>query len=172
MQISWYAKLVIGVTCKKCGKAFTVKPSQIVYGYGKFCSRICAQWHVKNGKEVACSRCGVVIYRTRRMLARSKSSEYFCTKRCQTLWRNQLYVGEKHANWQHGRSVYRDLLKRSGSKQVCEVCGTKDQRILIVHHIDRNRMNNKPENLAWLCHNCHFLVHHYDVGHGREVRDL
>jgi predicted HNH restriction endonuclease len=41
------------------------------------------------------------------------------------------------------------------------LCGKDDKRIIAVHHIDKNRSNNKLKNLAWLCYNCHFLVHHY-----------
>jgi predicted HNH restriction endonuclease len=33
--------------------------------------------------------------------------------------------------------------------------------MLIVHHVDENRSNNDPENLIWLCYNCHHLVHNY-----------
>ena len=45
---------------------------------------------------------------------------------------------------------------------MCNFCRVSDARILAVHHIDGNRENNKLENLAWLCHNCHYLVHHFD----------
>jgi predicted HNH restriction endonuclease len=35
--------------------------------------------------------------------------------------------------------------------------------VLAVHHVDQNRTNNKVTNLAWLCHNCHHLVHRYPI---------
>jgi len=44
-------------------------------------------------------------------------------------------------------------------KDKCEKCGANDKRILCVHHIDRDRDNNKLENLQTLCFNCHRLVH-------------
>jgi predicted HNH restriction endonuclease len=44
---------------------------------------------------------------------------------------------------------------------VCVLCKVSDKRILAVHHKDNNRKNNKVENLVWLCHNCHILVHHF-----------
>jgi predicted HNH restriction endonuclease len=36
-------------------------------------------------------------------------------------------------------------------------------RVLAVRHIDQNHKNNNVENLAWLCHNCHHLVHNDKV---------
>ncbi|MBI1863746.1 HNH endonuclease [Candidatus Woesebacteria bacterium] len=49
---------------------------------------------------------------------------------------------------------------RNGKKPICVVCGLEDERILNVHHIDRNRQNNKLSNLVWVCMNCHYLIHH------------
>ena len=154
----------IALQCKQCGKEFTAKPSQIDIGFGKYCSRKCSQLAMRNGKNMRCGICGTEIYRSIKFLKKSKSKKFFCTKRCQTIWRNQLYVGVKHANWKHGKATYRNALSRDSRPCVCAVCKTADVRVLAVHHIDRNRANNKLNNLAWLCHNCHFLVHHYDVG--------
>jgi RNase P subunit RPR2 len=72
-----------------------------------------------------------------------------------------VYIKERHANWKNGEASYRHILKREDRKLVCEKCSTVDARVLAVHHKDKNRKNNKPENLIWLCHNCHFLVHHF-----------
>lgn len=55
------------------------------------------------------------------------------------------------------------MLGRNKIPKICTLCKTEDSRILAVHHIDKNRRNNDLKNLIWLCHNCHFLVHHYDV---------
>jgi len=152
------------VQCKTCTKEFYVKPSHQLLGYGIYCSRNCAHIGVRTGKRVVCTTCGKETYREPRSLTRSKSGTFFCTKRCQTLWRNRLYIGEKHSNWTTGKSSYRNILKRVGGPRGCRLCGTSDERVLAVHHIDRVRTNNTPDNLMWLCHNCHFLIHHYDVG--------
>ena len=45
--------------------------------------------------------------------------------------------------------------KRIGTN--CEICGTEFG--LEVHHVDRNRDNNWPENLMTLCESCHGRVH-------------
>lgn len=153
--------------CNFCDKVFEIKPSHASYGWGVYCSKTCMGFGMRKGKEVTCTICGTKVYRSPRMVGRSKSGKYFCTKRCQTLWRNQLYVGAKHANYTNGKHSYRTVLSRVGAKKECANCGTKDFRVLAVHHIDRVRTNNDPSNLVWLCHNCHFLVHHYDVGRDR-----
>jgi predicted HNH restriction endonuclease len=41
-----------------------------------------------------------------------------------------------------------------------------------VHHIDKDRTNNTLKNLAWLCHNCHYLVHHDKLEMQRFLKSL
>lgn len=151
------------VLCRSCRKAFYAKPSWIKNGYGKYCSRKCSHESQKNGRTFSCFTCGKTIYRSVQHQGRSKSGKYFCGKSCQTMWRNSIvHVGENHANWKNGINVYRNILKRGGGKLACAKCQTNDTRILAVHHKDKDRQNNSLPNLLWLCHNCHFLVHHYN----------
>lgn len=84
---------------------------------------------------------------------------------CRVSHTNRQHAGEKHPNWKHGESDYRLLMLRSGRPLVCQRCGTMDERVLSVHHLDGNRANNRLENLTWLCHNCHYLVHHFEEEH-------
>jgi 5-methylcytosine-specific restriction endonuclease McrA len=52
-------------------------------------------------------------------------------------------------------------LSEKGS--TCERCGyNKCLSALQVHHLDKNRSNNRLENLMVLCANCHCEVHHND----------
>lgn len=149
------------VICKVCTKEFYIKPSHLKLGWGKYCSRVCQVKSQFNGQLVKCFVCAKETYRSRAHLKRSSSGKYFCSKHCQTLWRNSEFVGEKHGGWRSGINAYRDILKRSSEVMICKLCSTKDERVLIGHHKDHNRMNNNIENLVWLCFNCHFLVHHY-----------
>src|SRR3989344_2956539 len=155
------------VSCAVCGKEYYAKPWHLKIGWAKYCSRACTNIGVRKGKEVKCSICGKAIYRQPKDLLRSKSEKYFCSKHCQTLWRNHTFVGELHGNYKSGRAAYRSILSRTERERICQLCRTDDTRLLQVHHIDRDRTNNKTMNLAWLCLNCHFLVHHYDVGRDR-----
>lgn len=151
------------VKCKVCRDSFYAKPNWLRRGWGKYCSTLCQHEALKNGKLVSCFICKEQTYKTRKELRVSKSKKYFCSKSCQTIWRNTMvFIGSNHANWKGGESTYRDILIRTNVPQICKLCRIKDGRILAVHHIDRNRKNNSLNNLAWLCHNCHFLIHHYN----------
>jgi hypothetical protein len=76
-------------------------------------------------------------------------------------WHNSNYIGTKHPNWKTGEYSYKGVLLQNKIQAICVLCKKDDMAVLTVHHIDKNRKNNKVSNLAWLCHNCHFLVHHY-----------
>lgn len=148
------------VDCKICEKEFYVKPNHQKLGWGKFCSIQCRTKAQFKGKIVKCFNCCKKIYRSPSQLKKSKSGKHFCTKSCQTFWRNTYFVEEKHANWKNGIRTYRKILERSGKKPFCALCKINNKRILTAHHKDRNRNNNKLSNLVWLCLNCHYLVHH------------
>jgi len=149
------------VKCKICSKDFYGKPFFLKQGHAKYCSQVCMRIGSKTGKIVKCHSCNKEVYKTKKALRVSKSKNYFCTKSCQTKWRNSVFVGSKHANWKEGRFAYRSVLGRYKVEKICGICKTTDFRILAVHHIDHDRKNNSVSNLAWLCHNCHFLLHHY-----------
>ncbi len=149
--------------CKICGNEFRTKPFFIKNGGGKYCSPTCQYIGMKKGKIMACNICGKETYKSLKALRISKSGKFFCSKSCQTIWRNQEYIGSKHANYKTGRASYRSILPRNGVPRVCRLCKSKDVRVLAVHHLDENRSNNTLNNLVWLCHNCHHLVHHHKV---------
>ncbi len=151
------------VKCQTCSKEFYAKPSHIKLGYCKYCSRKCQAESQKTGKFVLCDTCGKEIWRNQHDLKFSKSKKYFCNKSCQTFWRNKFYSGFRHPNWKNGEhQEYRSFLIRSGVKRICLRCQNKDERILVVHHLDKDRANNKVSNLVWLCLNCHYLIHNYN----------
>jgi hypothetical protein len=149
------------INCSKCFKKFSIKPSRLKDGYKKYCSRSCAHSSTRLGKDVTCHACETTVYKSLKAISGSKSGTFFCTKSCQTIWRNKIYVQEKHANWKGGHSSHRELLLRSDASPTCALCDAADVRILAAHHIDEDRSNNTIENLAWLCHNCHHLIHHH-----------
>lgn len=157
--------------CRLCGKGFYTKPSWIRRGHGFYCSQKCQYQAARKGKMVNCFICGKDVYREPRQLTRS--DKYFCSKSCQTQWRNTFFSGSKHANWKGGQFVaYRRILMRDSRPQICALCGTRDVRILTVHHIDENHKNHRIDNLMWLCHNCHFLIHNYDEERGRLMASI
>lgn len=152
------------VSCKICGKKFYAKPSHLKRGWGKYCSSKCQYKARLKGKFVHCEICGKKIWRKPRLLKLSKSKKFFCNKSHQTLWRNSIFIGSRHPNWKGGYSrKHKAFLIKNGIKAICKLCSCNDKRVLAVHHRDSNKKNNEIENLVFLCHNCHHLVHYYDV---------
>lgn len=150
------------VSCVNCSVEFYAKPSWIKKGWGKYCSQICNHEAQKKGILVDCRTCQKQTYKSLREQKRSKNGAFFCSKSCQTIWRNaKLYSNEHHVNWRGGKSSYRQRLLKSDIPQICSRCAIEDIRVLAVHHKDKNRLKNQFSNLIWLCHNCHYLVHHF-----------
>lgn len=154
----------VEVNCVQCGQPFHAKLAHRKRGWGRYCSRACQYEGFKRGVTTACQVCEREVYRSPSEFKNSKSGKFFCDKSCQTKWRNLQYTGEKHRNWKAGASVhYRAMLKRTGMVQQCGWCKTTDTRILAAHHLDHDRKNNSKENLRWLCHSCHWLIHNDSV---------
>src|SRR3989338_4976557 len=94
--------------CIRCKKQFAVKPCLVKNGR-QFCSLHCKNEQQKTGQFKGCDTCGAKIWLTQAKLKRSKSQMYFCSKSCQTIWRNKYYSGELHRLWKDGIAAYRRL---------------------------------------------------------------
>jgi len=151
------------VNCKICSKPFYPRPSHVKNGWGIYCSKKCKDTGQITRQKVQCFTCNKEITKTPTQLNNSKSGKFFCDKSCQTKWRNTVYIGSMHANYKTGKQSYQSILKRNKIKKVCGYCGEKDVRVLATHHVDEDHYNNDLSNLAWLCHNCHSLVHYDNV---------
>ncbi|HLC44625.1 MAG TPA: HNH endonuclease signature motif containing protein [Patescibacteria group bacterium] len=148
--------------CKLCDTDFYAKPRHIRMGWGKYCSGKCSFNDRRKGEWVNCGTCKTFTYKQPRALKASKSKKYFCNKSCFAVWKNKnILTGENHVNWKNGENSYRSIMKRNNILQACKRCQVDDARVLVVHHLDKDRSNNSLKNLVWLCHNCHFMVHHY-----------
>lgn len=152
---------LIKAICKVCKKEFLVKPSQVKYGWGKYCSRECTHRSQQRGDIFKCFICGKEVHKSPSEQINSKSHKHFCSKSCQIIWRNTYFSGKKHTNWKGGVETYRKLLINSNMPKNCVICKINNIEILTAHHIDHNRKNNQISNLTWLCLNCHYLVHHH-----------
>lgn len=84
-------------------------------------------------------------------------------------WRSISQLGDKHWNWQGGKSSeeysvdWNETLKRSireRDKYTCQMCSKQQGNIVFhVHHIDHNKKNCNPDNLLTLCNSCHTIIH-------------
>jgi len=149
------------IKCDLCKNEFRRKRSQILLAKKHYCSTKCHNLDKRKGKIIVCFVCKRKVYKKNKDIDNSKNKKYFCSVKCSNQWLGSKNQGKNHPNWINGKSVYKNILKRTDISRFCRMCGEKDTRILVVHHIDQNRENNALTNLAWLCHNCHFLVHHY-----------
>lgn len=154
---------MITAVCKVCGKKFKANSWHLQRGWSKCCSKKCRDESLKRGKFVNCDTCGKRIWRTPKHFRHSKSGKFFCTKSCQTRWRNKVFSGPNHALWIDGSSMYRKRMLESSRSVMCKLCGERDRRVLQVHHKDGNNQNYEINNLIWLCINCHHLVHSHSV---------
>lgn len=151
------------VVCDFCGKKFERKKSQIKLAVKHYCSIQCSEQGRKKGKMIKCFTCKKLTYKSLKDLNNSKNKKYFCSQICSNLWIGKQQRAENNPNWEGGKASYKILLKRTNIEQKCVLCEKRDTRILCVHHIDKNRANNSINNLTWLCHNCHSLVHYDNV---------
>ena len=85
--------------------------------------------------------------------------------------------GARNHNYKDGLSHYRDNFEKwNPDIRQCEICGST--KCLVVHHVDKNRKNNKRDNLIMLCRSCHAQVHGLSASLGeipiveREENDL
>jgi hypothetical protein len=152
------------VNCLVCDKNFYAKPRHLKIGWGKYCSDNCKFIAQRKGKIVDCANCGKKIYRIPADFADSKSGLFFCNKSCHCSWMNKtLHLGTNHPQWNYGEASYKQSFFRNYTKErKCIRCGNKEERVLVIHHKDKNRKNNLIENLELLCRNCHYLRHEYN----------
>jgi len=149
--------------CLRCGNQFFTETKYIKRGHGKYCSPTCAVRNRPKKKHRAnktCAQCGVRFYRQPSHLNKSKSGYFFCARACKDIAQSHgggvVAIQPSHYN---GRNVYREIARRNYESR-CVACGyDRSDKVLQVHHIDKNRNNNKPSNLAIVCPTCHREIH-------------
>jgi len=84
----------------------------------------------------------------------------FCSIACKHIGMKGIHLKKNEDISDHVIITHR-LRKSIG---ICQICGIEEPKILTLHHKDRNRKNNKKENLVALCKDCHVAVHHGITG--------
>lgn len=127
--------------------------------YEHFCSIKCGTISNINNTYLTlqCATCNITFNRLKSKLSLSKHNVYFCSRKCKDI--GQTFIKSiQPAHYGSGETHYRDKALRNFPNK-CFCCGYNNVHALEVHHIDKNRSNNKLENLIILCANCHTLVH-------------
>jgi len=136
--------------CSVCNKEIYRRPSQIKATNGKvFCSLICNGIYCR--KENPCLVCGKLIS--------AGLNKKTCSRGCSNKNREGIRykIGRPKDKAILFRTLKLKLLEERGES--CGRCTYNKYEILQVHHKDRNRKNNKFENLELICPNCHYEEH-------------
>ena len=149
-------------SCSVCGKELWRRRWFLQHTELRVCGHACKHALQKTGKEVSCTLCGKLLYRSPAQLAASTSGNYFCNASCRAKHYNTLRVGEKHPNFKHGATTFRTLLRRKHggrcSNPKCPLTRAGIQIppfLLEAHHIDSDPTNNAVCNGEQLCTWCH-----------------
>lgn len=155
--------------CLNCNSEFTAPIREINRGNGKFCCMKCSGEH--NGKtrpkpqsNVKCSFCEKMFYMNDSKKKNSKSGLYFCCRdhkdAAQRIGGIKSIMPPHYGTAQPDDNKHYRRIAFSNKPKKCERCGyDHNEAAIIVHHIDRNRMNDSINNLEVLCANCHAIEH-------------
>ena len=136
--------------CFVCKKAIYKRPTQIEANKDRvFCSLVCYGLCSRINKP--CKVCGKLI--------RAGLNKKTCSKSCANKSREGIRykIGSPKDKARLFRGLKLELLKERG--KICGRCSYTKYEILQVHHKDRNKKNNKLENLELICPNCHYEEH-------------
>lgn len=149
--------------CKQCGKDFLTSRTKPT----KFCSPECVSTSFRTPRvAVACGICGKPLEIRKPRFTRCKSKIFFCSKGCKDMaarCSSGVPIQPAHYGTGIGSRAYRRIAFEHYAQR-CARCGyAAHPEILQVHHKDRNRSNNDPNNLEVLCRNCHVVEHYNDA---------
>jgi len=157
------------INCLNCDKEVYIENKEIARGFGKFCNRKCSgEFKHKNVKppepNVKCAHCEKLFYLCESKQACSKSGLFFCCREHKDAAQRIGGITEimpPHYGTGSPENTYRNKVFFTLNRpKVCERCGyDENEAAIIVHHKDRNRMNDTEENLEVLCCNCHAIEH-------------
>lgn len=139
------------INCLNCGKQTEIENKEIKRGFGKFCSRKCSgEYKTKNVTppipNVKCAYCDKSFYLPLSKQAASKSGLYFCCREhkdaAQRIGGIKEIMPSHYGTAQPNDSYHYRRIAFSVKPKICERCGyDKNEAAIIVHHKDRNRMN-------------------------------
>ena len=149
--------------CHLCKKEIYKRPSHLKRHKVHFCDINCKQQYesLQTKKiKIKCSHCNNEIERTNAELRKSYNKTYFCNNTCKNRYLNSVRWKDNPNPTSH-KHKRNNIFKKCNTK--CVVCGySDDERMLDIHHIDKNHQNNIETNLVSVCVWCHNLHHRCD----------
>lgn len=141
-------------TCQICNKDYITR----ITNPNKTCSATCGAKIHRNRIIVQCAQCNSNIEKQKCKLNGSKSGLYFCNRKCKEQAQKLGGIKEIQPNHYGTGKSYRNLF--TDEELFCRRCKYKEFLCSVhIHHIDKDRDNNKRENLIPLCANCHHGLH-------------
>jgi hypothetical protein len=140
-------------TCQQCSSAFW-SPKHID---PKFCSQPCASKARIRRVAVACANCCRTVLKTPSQLTKPKHGLFFCGRLCKDLAQRWGGACPEIQPGHYGPGSYRSRALRKGKE--CVDCKERREYLLLVHHKDSDRTNDKDDNLEIVCGTCHMKRH-------------
>jgi hypothetical protein len=119
--------------CQRCGVEFSVQPSKLGKGRGKYCSQACH--YQRHMIALNCKECGIEFSVYPWMV---KEGRQFCGRRCHGQWMSKYRRNEGHPGWRGG------LVARK-----CEQCGSDFQALPANVAIGRGRFCGYECSRKW-----------------------
>lgn len=141
--------------CEICSTQFEFIASRV--DKAKYCSRKCYYkgMHFKSLENRTCRFCN------KNFKIKKSSKNIYCSRSC---------MGIDRRNIPNQLTNVRKWFQISGLIKKCESCGyDKNLDILGIHHKNHNHFDNRLENLAVLCANCHSIQHKKHIVHGGDM---
>lgn len=144
------------VKCIECNSKTYKRPSVISHNkIGVFCSKRCEVAFRTLGISMTCSGCGQTIKRKRTptIISRSSSGLFFCSNKCRGSW--SISKGRhwlSHGYWYNNKGkICRQIIEaKIGRKLKPNEC---------VHHLNKNKQDDRLENLLLMTHSEHSKLH-------------
>lgn len=155
---------LLPLECKQCHSTFKRSKNAVQKVLKKnanltleFCSLRCMYDSAKKTVNTSCAQCQKPLSTLPCRIKKTKTKLSFCDMTCAAIYNNHHRVLARP-----NRTAYRDFALKNLPNR-CVICGyNKYVSVLQVHHKDRNRKNNKLENLEILCPTHHEEWHLLD----------
>lgn len=146
--------------CEYCKKEFLRRKN--ASSPKKYCSKKCHEINRKNRVIVNCANCNKPVEKIASKLKLVKHGFHFCNRKCkeeaQKLGGKCPQIRPAHFGTGNGRWLTKNLIKNK-KNPICVGCGERKRYLLLTHHKDGDRDNNKEDNLEIVCSNCHMKRH-------------